>query len=166
MHSATTQRNSTATHRPNPCTPYPAVRPHSVPCAPNPYRALRHREPPSDPSTTAHLQRMTSWRASLEVHNIRGRCLRRVLDDVHLGVGGAVRMLSIIHTYIHTYIHTVRTYYTLPKKSSQRWGQVKSTKGFGNVATPTSGFPGVLGHGEQLWGGILKNRDRDLKSST
>ena len=31
------------------------------------------------------------------------------------------------------------------------WGQVKSTKGFGNFAIPTSGSPGVLGHGEQLW---------------
>jgi len=31
------------------------------------------------------------------------------------------------------------------------WGQVKSTKGFGNFAIPKSGSPGVLGHGEQLW---------------
>ena len=41
------------------------------------------------------------------------------------------------------------------------WGQVKSTKGFGNFAIPTSGSPGVLGHGEQLWGKKkLKNRSK------
>ena len=39
------------------------------------------------------------------------------------------------------------------------WGQVKSTKGFGNFAIPTSGSPGGLGHGEQLWKKKnLKNR--------
>ena len=39
------------------------------------------------------------------------------------------------------------------------WGQVKSTKGFGNFAIPKSGSPGVLGHGEQLW---KKNSEQSL----
>ena len=44
------------------------------------------------------------------------------------------------------------------------WGQVKSTKGFGNFATPKSGSPGVLGHGEQLWK-KEKNEKSFLKKS-
>ena len=46
------------------------------------------------------------------------------------------------------------------------WGQVKSTKGFGNFAIPTSGSPGVLGHGEQLWNFFVEKSLSKIRSAT